>query len=266
MTTVALGEVVDLLSGFAFKSKQFGEQGDLPVVRIRDVTRGFSESYVLSSRSSNEPKRTSSTPTSKTTSAPDMKSCCQEPRDRSNPGVRPVPQESRVLPETAPHKASRRQGPQRQPLTGNDLTDLQGILLAAGIGSDETFAIASEQAGSFGLFIRSLVGLDRAAAKESFADFLDDSKYSKNQIEFINLIINYLTDHGIVEPGRVYDSPFTAVAPEGPESLFGTDDVTPYLRSHRRPDEDGGLMDILGEEATAIPAVLLLLFSVPGPK
>ena len=70
------------------------------------------------------------------------------------------------------------------------------------------------------------MGLDQAAAKQAFADFLDDQRYSKNQIEFINLIINYLTEHGVVEPGRVYDSPFIAVAPEGPEGLFGAADVT----------------------------------------
>lgn len=43
--TVELGEVVDVLSGFAFKSKQFGDAGDLPIARIRDVTRGFSQTY-----------------------------------------------------------------------------------------------------------------------------------------------------------------------------------------------------------------------------
>ena len=112
------------------------------------------------------------------------------------------------------------------PLSDADLDALQQILVAAGIGDAATFVTATEQAGSFGLFIRSLVGLDRAAAKEAFAEFLDEERYSKNQIEFINLIINYLTDHGVVEPGRVYDSPFTAVAPEGPESLFGSADVT----------------------------------------
>ena len=112
-----------------------------------------------------------------------------------------------------------------QPLGDGDIAELQEILVAAGIGNEESFATASERAGSFGLFIRSLVGLDQAAAKRAFAEFLDDKKYSKNQIEFVNLIINYLTEHGVVEPGRVYDSPFTAVAPEGPESLFGPADV-----------------------------------------
>ena len=107
-----------------------------------------------------------------------------------------------------------------EPLTADDIVDLQRILVAAGIGDDETFAEASDKAGSFGLFIRSLVGLDRAAAKAAFAEFLDDKRYSKNQIEFVNLIIDELTDRGVVEAGRVYESPYDGVAPEGPEAIF----------------------------------------------
>lgn len=57
------------------------------------------------------------------------------------------------------------------PLTAADIADLQRILVAAGIGNQESFAVASEKAGSFGLFVRSLVGLDRAAAKAAFAEF-----------------------------------------------------------------------------------------------
>lgn len=39
---VKFSEVCDVLSGFAFKSQLFGDKG-LPIVRIRDVVRGYSE-------------------------------------------------------------------------------------------------------------------------------------------------------------------------------------------------------------------------------
>jgi len=43
---VNLGECVDILSGFAFKSSCFNDSGDgLPLVRIRDVVRGESNTY-----------------------------------------------------------------------------------------------------------------------------------------------------------------------------------------------------------------------------
>ena len=48
----------------------------------------------------------------------------------------------------------------------------------------------------------------------------DDKRYSKNQIEFVNLIINELTDRGVVEATRIYEAPYIGVAPEGPEEIF----------------------------------------------
>ncbi|HWT77350.1 MAG TPA: type I restriction-modification enzyme R subunit C-terminal domain-containing protein [Candidatus Methylomirabilis sp.] len=83
-------------------------------------------------------------------------------------------------------------------------------------GSDAS----NDQEASFGLFIRSLVGLDRAAAKAAFAEFLDDKRYSRNQIEFVNLIIDELSSTGVIEARRVYESPYDGLAPEGPEAIF----------------------------------------------
>ncbi|MXW75462.1 MAG: DUF4145 domain-containing protein [Acidimicrobiaceae bacterium] len=117
-----------------------------------------------------------------------------------------------------------------EPLTATDMDGLQRVLVAAGIGDDETFAEASHQAGSFGLFIRSLVGLNRAAAKRAFAKFLDDKHCNVNQIRFVEMVINYLTEHGTIESGRVYESPFTSVAPEGPEALFAESDQAEFFQ------------------------------------
>ena len=55
---------------------------------------------------------------------------------------------------------------------------------------------------------------------EAFAGFLDESTWSANQIEFVNLIIGDLTRNGVVEPSRFYESPFTDLSPQGPESLL----------------------------------------------
>ena len=112
-----------------------------------------------------------------------------------------------------------------QPLSEADIAELQRILVAAGIGDDETFEEASEKAGSFGRFIRSIVGLDRAAAKGVFARFLDDKRYSKNQISFVNLIIDELSKKGIVEAKRIYEQPFSGLAALGPERIFVEADV-----------------------------------------
>ncbi len=114
-------------------------------------------------------------------------------------------------------------------LTFVDMEALQRVLVGAGIGDTDTFAEASKRAGSFGLFIRSLVGLDRAAAMRAFDKFLDDKRYSANQIRFVEMVIDYLTDNGTIDEGRVYDSPFTSVAPQGPELLYSSSDADEFF-------------------------------------
>jgi type I restriction enzyme, R subunit len=84
---------------------------------------------------------------------------------------------------------------------------------------------AAAQAGHLGTFVRSLVGLDRNAAKAAFAGFLDAQRYNADQITFVNLLIDELTAAGVVPARRFYEAPFVDLAPEGPELLFGTEDL-----------------------------------------
>lgn len=42
---VRLGDVCEILNGFAFSSKKFGAEGDMPIIRIRDVVSGTTSTY-----------------------------------------------------------------------------------------------------------------------------------------------------------------------------------------------------------------------------
>jgi len=118
-----------------------------------------------------------------------------------------------------------------EPITSEDINDLQRLLVAADIGDDATFEAASQRAGSFGLFIRSIVGLERAAAKAAFETFLAERTYTATQIDFVNLVIDELTRTGVLEVGRLYDDPYTGLAPEGPEALFTETEIDELIRS-----------------------------------
>lgn len=73
--------------------------------------------------------------------------------------------------------------------------------------------------------MRSLVGLDREAAKEALAGFFSGKTLSANQIEFVNLIVNHLTEHGAMDVSLLYESPFTDLTPRGPDGLFTSTQV-----------------------------------------
>ena len=114
-------------------------------------------------------------------------------------------------------------------LTSDDMSSLERMLLEAGGRADDVER-AADQAGGLGLFIRGLVGLDRVAATEAFGHFLTDTQFTVDQIRFVQLIIDELTATGVMEPNRLFESPFTDHAPTGPDQVFGDRDVASIVR------------------------------------
>jgi type I restriction enzyme R subunit len=100
------------------------------------------------------------------------------------------------------------------------------MLLDAGIGEAGDIARARETSSGFGRFVRSLVGLDRAAVSEAFGEFVAAGTATAAQIEFINMVIEHLTDQGVIDEDLLYKPPFTDIAPTGPEHLFDETKVT----------------------------------------
>jgi type I restriction enzyme, R subunit len=80
-----------------------------------------------------------------------------------------------------------------KPLTPTDLADLEKLLAENGIGDAETIARAKEESQGLGLFVRSLIGLDRGAAKEAFADFLEGRAMSLMQNSLTSPTLDALT-------------------------------------------------------------------------
>lgn len=105
-------------------------------------------------------------------------------------------------------------------LNPTDLDELEKILQENGIGTANEIKRAKAEAHGLGIFVRSLIGLDRLAAKEALADFEKGKTLNASQIEFVNMIVNYLTEHGVMETAQLYEPPFTDKAPSGPEVLF----------------------------------------------
>jgi type I restriction enzyme R subunit len=105
------------------------------------------------------------------------------------------------------------------------------VLVESGIAGPEDIERAARESQGIGLFVRSLVGLDRSAAKQAMARLIEGRTLSANQLEFIDLIVNHLTEHGVMEPGRLYESPFTDLTPRGPESLFKQADLDALVRA-----------------------------------
>ena len=107
-----------------------------------------------------------------------------------------------------------------KPITSTDMKELEAILLEQAAGDKHLIEQAKDSAGGLGLFVRSLLGLERGAALEAMADFLNEQNATASQLEFAKLIVSYLTVDGVITKERLYDSPFTNVAATGPDSIF----------------------------------------------
>lgn len=112
-----------------------------------------------------------------------------------------------------------------RPLTKVDIGELERMLTASGLAKPEYLERAKTESLGLGLFVRSLVGLDREAAKQAMAGFMAGKTLTANQIEFVNLIVNHLTEHGVMDAGLLYESPFTDCSPQGPEGVFNSTQV-----------------------------------------
>ena len=105
------------------------------------------------------------------------------------------------------------------PLTAADLLALERMLVDAG-GTKPLIDEAKEMSQGLGLFIRSLVGLDREAAMQAFSELLTGSTATPDQIEFIELVVQELTVNGVMAADRLFQSPFTDINSQGPLSIF----------------------------------------------
>ncbi len=71
-----------------------------------------------------------------------------------------------------------------------------------------------------GKFIRSLLGLDKVASNQLFADFILTGNLSADQITFINNIVNFLTKNGTIDKEMLFEPPFTNINDQGITGVF----------------------------------------------
>lgn len=112
------------------------------------------------------------------------------------------------------------------PLTEADLDALEDMLFGTGTveGRDRFEQVYGSEI-SLKLFIRQLVGLDRNAAKAAFATYLQAGTFTADQIRFVSVLIDNLTQKGIIDPALLYESPFTDIHTAGLDGIFADTDA-----------------------------------------
>ncbi len=124
------------------------------------------------------------------------------------------------LEEHKRHDPTIRKLRENEPLDGADLVELDRLLFeASGFESRVEFESYFGAQPPMGQFVRSIVGLDREAAKRAFGPFLSNANFSGAQIDFLNHVIDYLSQNGTIKTKQLYGAPFTN-HPDGIEGVF----------------------------------------------
>ncbi|MDG1276925.1 MAG: DEAD/DEAH box helicase family protein [Algoriphagus sp.] len=115
------------------------------------------------------------------------------------------------------------------PITEAELAQLQEIFFnAEEVGSKEEFE-KEGKGKTLGLFIRELIGLDKEAVQSAFTDFIQAQNLNATQIKFMDLIIGYLTQNGVIDKRALFESPFKDLNDSGPFGLFDDAQVTKII-------------------------------------
>ena len=111
-------------------------------------------------------------------------------------------------------------------LTATDLDELERMLAESGVGGAR-----GHRARQGGVATASACSCARWSGwtarppRKRLPASWPGKTLSANQIEFVNLIVDHLTEHGVMDAALLYESPFTDLTPHGPDGLFTSSQV-----------------------------------------
>lgn len=131
---------------------------------------------------------------------------------------------------------------QHQPIDARDLKALVSTILTnhPGVSLEVLNSFYGRTAEQLDETLRELIGLDVQAVETHFTTFLHQHpQLTAKQVQFMNLLKNYIAQHGSILVDQLYEAPFTSVSYEGIDGVFNqayADELfqvlKPFLRKH----------------------------------
>ena len=109
------------------------------------------------------------------------------------------------------------------PITAKELEVLEAFLLKEALESKDRF-IKEYGEQPLGKFVRNIVGLDIEVTNQLFAEFITKGNLNANQITFVQKIISYLNQKGVIEKQLLTQSPFNEQHDQGIFGIFPEED------------------------------------------
>lgn len=112
---------------------------------------------------------------------------------------------------------------QHQPIDARDLKSLTSTILTThpSVSLEVLNEFYGRTAEQLDETLRELIGLDVQTVEARFMEFLHTHpQLTAKQVQFMNLLKNYIAQHGSILVEQLYDEPFTRVAHEGIDGVF----------------------------------------------
>ncbi|MDX2286766.1 MAG: DEAD/DEAH box helicase family protein, partial [Bacteroidia bacterium] len=117
-----------------------------------------------------------------------------------------------------------------EPITALELEELERLLFERGPLESRAQYEAVYGPQPLGAFVRSILGMRIESAQEAFAEFTGSGTLRADQLRFIQLIIDYLTQNGVIDKQLLFQPPFTDAHEQGPFGLFDEAQIIRMVR------------------------------------
>lgn len=117
---------------------------------------------------------------------------------------------------------------QGEPIAEPELKTLTSTILTShpGVSLEVLNEFYGRTADQLHLTVREIIGLDPQAIEEHFKRFLHNHPaLTAQQVRFMNLLKNYIAEHGSIVIDKLYEPPFDSISHEGIDGVFTPDDV-----------------------------------------
>ena len=117
---------------------------------------------------------------------------------------------------------------QGEPIAEPELKTLTSTILTShpGVSLEVLNEFYGRTADQLHLTVREIIGLDPEAIEEHFKQFLHQHpNLTAQQVRFMNLLKNYIAQHGSIVVDKLYEPPFDSISHEGIDGVFTPDDV-----------------------------------------
>ena len=128
-----------------------------------------------------------------------------------------------------------------RPVSESDLAELVSLVLTQEPDLDlsDLLDYYPETAGHLELAIRSIIGLDPSAVRDHFNAFVQKHTILNSmQLRFLQMLQNHIAKYGSIEIERLYEEPFTSIASNSVDEIFGDeqiDDLLEIISAFRPP-------------------------------